>query len=59
MSYSDMEFGRKDINLEAKVFTLKVKFSGQTLHEPEMAAILDSNMATICYQHNAMLNLCG
>ena len=24
-----MEFGRKDINLEAKLFTVKVKFSGQ------------------------------
>ena len=30
MSYSDMEFGRKDINLEAKLVTAKVKFSGQT-----------------------------
>ena len=30
MSYSDMEFGRKDINLEAKLVTVKVKFSGQT-----------------------------
>ena len=29
MSYSDMDFGRKDINLEAKLFTVKVKFSGQ------------------------------
>ena len=30
MSYSDMEFGRKDMNLEAKLVTVKVKFSGQT-----------------------------
>ena len=30
MSYSDMEFGKKDINLEATLFTVKVKFSGQT-----------------------------